>query len=215
MVLKNESLACKSILMKDEKTQVLNLYDFRSAAYLLQEAEKNKLLILEENVVQHPLLDDINPNNLNILSIVTLKYKGKSEVVAATIKFGTSETYEYDYKKSDYISGFVNINTGVVSHKYRSRNGKVFTHHPVSKIKLTDLVIPNFDKAVKSALKCASLMDEALEVEWNFAITKTNACLMSANLWDDYTFSQIPEYLSRRIGLMPYYQSHVDKTKKL
>ena len=215
MILKNESLVCKSVLIKDEKTKVLNLYDFRSAAYLLEEAKKSKLFILEENIIEHPLLNEINPNSLNILSIVTLKYKGETEVVSATMKFGTNESYEYDYKKSDYISGFVNINTGKVTHRYRSRNGRIFTHHPISKIKITDLEIPNFEKAIKAAKKCADITNESLEVEWNFAITKNNVCLMSANLWDDYTFSQIPEYLNRKIGLMPYYRSHIDKTKKL
>ncbi len=215
LILKNKQVVCKSILMKEEKTEVLNLYDFRSAAYLLQESEKNKLPILEESVKQHPLLEEINPNNLNILSVVTLKYDGVPEVIAATLKFGTSESYQYDYKKSDYISGYVNIDTGKITHKYRSRNGRVFTHHPISKIKVTDIEVPNFEKAKKAALKCAKLMNESLEVEWNFAITKNNVCLMGANLWGDYIFSQIPEYLGKKVGLMPYYNSHVNKSKKL
>ena len=58
-------------------------------------------------------------------------------------------------------------------------------------------------------------MNESLEVEWNFAITKSNVCLMGANLWGDYIFSQIPEYLGKKVGLMPYYNSHVNKSKKL
>ena len=46
-------------------------------------------------------------------------------------------------------------------------------------------------------------------------IAKSQVLLISANLWEDYTFSQIPEFLDKKVGLMPYYRYHVDKSKKL
>ncbi len=211
----SKCVVCKSDTLKEEKTEILNLKDFRSPAFLLEEATKNKLYILEETVKQNELIEEINPNNINILSIVTLKDKNNVDVISATIKFGTSETFEYDYKKSDYITGFIDIDTGMVKHKYRSRNGRIFSNHPITGEKIINLEIPNFKKAIDTAKKCAKAVDDILEIEWNFMIAKSQVLLISANLWEDYTFSQIPEFLDKKVGLMPYHRYHVDKSKKL
>lgn len=215
LILTSKVVVCKSATLKEEKTKILNLKDFRSPAFLLEEANNNKLFVLEECVEQNELLEEINPNNMNILSIVTLKDKGNVDVISATIKFGTSEKYEYDYKKSDYITGFVNLETGKVTHKYRSRNGKIYSNHPVTGERIINIEIPNFKKAINAAIKCAKEVDDILEIEWNFALSKNKAILIGANLWEDYTFSQIPEFLNKKVGLMPYYRYHVDKSKKL
>ncbi len=215
LILSSKIVVCKSATLKEEKTKVLNLNDYRSPAFLLEEANKNKLFVLEEYIEQNELLEEINPNNMNILSIVTLKDKNNIDVINATMKFGTSDKYEYDYKKSDYITGFVDINTGKITHKYRSRNGQIYSKHPITGEKIINIEIPNFKKAVDTAKKCAKEVDDILEIEWNFALTKNKAILMSANLWEDYTFSQIPEFLNKKVGLMPYYRYHVDKSKKL
>lgn len=214
-ILTSKEVVCKSSTLKEENTKLFNLVDYRSPAYLLDDLNKNKLYVIEESFIQNKILDEINPYNINIVSIVTLKYKNKVDVVSATIKFGTSKSFVYDYKKSNYITGFIDLKTGKVIHKYRSRNGEVYTKHPVSNVKITSLEIPHFKKTIDIALKCAKELDEILEVEWNFAIGKNTVYLIGANIWEDYTFSQIPEYLNDKIGLMPYYRKHVDKTKKL
>lgn len=209
----SKDVVCKSSTLKEENTKVLRLKDFRSAAYLLESSKKSKLNILEEDIKQHKLIEEINPNNMNILSIVTLKYNDIVDVICATMKFGTNKTYEYDYKKSDYICGFVDLKTGKIKNKLRSRNGVIYTKHPITGIKLNNFEIPNFKKAIDTALKCAEDTDEALEVEWNFAIGQNKVMLISANEWSDFTFAQIPDYSNS--GLMPYYRTHVNKTKKL
>lgn len=205
-------ITCKSSNMKESTTEVLNLNNFRSPAFLLDYANKNNIPVLEETVSQHKDIEKINPNNINVLSITTLKNGESVEVISCVMKFGTSTSFEYDYKKSNYINCYVDLKTGIIKHKSRNRYGDIVTYHPVSREKLINIEIPLFDKAINTAIKCAKETDDILEVEWNFMISSKKVLLLSANKWQDYTFAQIPEYLNRRVGLKPIY---IDKIKKL
>ncbi len=207
LIISKKEVVCKDSSMSDKNTLLLNVKNFRSPAYLLDEANKKKLFIIEENISQHKSIEKINPNNINILSIVTLRKWNQVDIIASTIKFGTSGNYEYDYKKSNYIIGCVDTKTGIIKSKLFNSNGKITNIHPVSKEKLSNLQVPLFDKATAMATKCALELDRILEVEWNFMISNNKVLLINANLWNDYLFSQIPEYLPKKEGFMNYYKN--------
>ncbi len=204
-------VVCKQSSMKESNTEVLDLKDFRSPAFLLDSAKKSNLPILEEYLSQHKDIERINPNNINILSITTLRTGNTVDVVGAIMKFGVSRTFEYDYKKSDYINCYVDLNTGIIKHRGRDRYGEIISKHPVSNEKLTNFEVPLFDKAVNTAIKCARETEEMLEVEWNFMISNKKVALISCNKWEDYTFVQIPEYLNNKVGLRPLYEERIIK----
>ena len=207
LIISKKEIVCKDSTMFDKNTLLLNVKNFRSAAYLLEEANNKKLFILEEYIPQHKSIERINPYNLNILSIVTLKNRSGVNVIASTIKFGTSTSFEYDYKKSNYIIGSVDLKTGIVKSKLLSSSGKVTNIHPVTKEKLSNFEVPYFNKAKEMAIKCANELDDVLELEWNFMVGNNKVVLINANLWKDYLFSQTPEYLPKKEGFMNYYKN--------
>ncbi len=204
-------IVCKSSNMKESNTEVLDVKNFRSPAFLLDYANKNNLPILEETLNQHKEIETINPNNINILSITTLKINNEINVVSAIMKFGTSTSFEYDYKKSNYLNFYVDLNSGIIKHRGRDRYGEIIQKHPVTNEKIVGFEIPLFEKAINAAIKCAKDTEEMLEVEWNFMISSKKVALISANKWVDYTFAQIPEYLNKKIGLKPFYDENIKK----
>lgn len=214
-ILENDELVCKSNVLLEKNSKILYLKDFRSPAFVLSDVNKNNLYFLEENFKQHKLIEKINPYNINILSIVTLKYKNTVNIINSTIKFGSSVSFVYDYQKSNYINGYIDIANGKIKGKCIDRYGKTFSHHPISGESFIDFKVPNFKKAINTAIKCAKDIDNILEIEWNFAISKTKIILISANIWKDYIFCQMPEFLEDKKGLMPYYRMHIDKSKKI
>ena len=206
-----KTIVCKSSNTKENTTEVLELKDFRSPAFLLDSAKKNNLPILEEYLPQHKDIERINPNNINILSITTLRTDNEVDVVGAIMKFGVSRTFEYDYKKSNYVNCYVDLKTGIIKQRGRDRYGEIISKHPVTNEKLINFEVPLFEKAINTAIKCAKETDELLEVEWNFMISNKKVALISCNKWEDYTFVQIPEYLNNKVGLKPLYVDRLSK----
>jgi hypothetical protein len=49
-------------------------------------------------------------------------------------------------------------------------------------------------------------LSEIKQVEWTFIIGSKSIYLVDANIWDDYVFSQMREFLSDDEGLMTYYK---------
>ena len=49
-------------------------------------------------------------------------------------------------------------------------------------------------------------LEEVRQLEWSFLVGSKKVYLLGANVWDDYVFTQTPEFLRNKIGLMSYYK---------
>ena len=58
----------------------------------------------------------------------------------------------------------------------------------------------------------AKEIDEIKEVEWSLCLdTKGKIYLMDANPWKQIIFAQTPEYLNKKVGLLPYYKKVISR----
>lgn len=196
----------KDILCRGNKNEfkVFHLKDFRSPAFMLEKIKNEKLFWVEGALKQHKTLNEVI-DEYSFISVVST-YDGKeADIVASSIKVNDGE--------GGKLTGYIDIKTGKVKANFRDDSGNIFTEHPLTKYKFKDLEIPRFKEVIELVKKAQCKFPNIREIEWHLYISSNKVIILGANIWDDYNFIQIGEYLKNRIGLMPYYEELIRKIK--
>lgn len=194
LALDKKKFFCRSLdNFNEEKTKIYDVKDFRSPAFLLDRIDKENLEAIEVYISHNKELNKFDSDS--ILNIVTLSNKNKTSVVSSSIIF-----------KNIGLTGFIDIKTGCIKGKLRDSKGISYDVIPSSKEKFHNFKIPNFEEACNLVTEVAPLFDDICEIEWKLYISNTKVYIIAANLWEDYDFAQIPEYLKNRIGLLSIYK---------
>ena len=165
--------------------------DFRSPAFMADQIKKDKLVFVEKRIEQHKALNEID--DFIIISVCSL-FRKKTNIITSTLKFRNEK---------GIISGFINPHTGSIKGNLRDEKGLKVTN------KYDGKKIPMYDKVIKLVGELSKELEEVGQVEWNFAIGSRKVYLLGANVWDDYVFTQIKEYLNDKTGLMELYKKIV------
>ena len=193
------ALNSKKILARSENKRLINSlknYDiskYRSPAFALEDIKNNKLYMVEKSISQHKLLNEIN--DLVLINVVSVVNNKNVDAVTSSIKF----------KDNDHIiTGCVNVQTGKIVGHFKDENG-----HNYGEM-FEGFEIPNYDDIMDLTLKLALELEEINQIEWTFAVgNRGSIYLLDAGVWDDYVFSQIPEFLKDNTGLMSYYKKYL------
>ncbi len=165
-----------------------NLKDYRSSAFLADDIKKSKNYLIEKKFIQNKELNKIN--SLVFVNIVSV-YDKKPDIVSASIKYKDNK---------DIISGYVDLDNKCIKGHLKNEEGKNVDN------KFDGFEIPKFNSIIEIVNLLSEELKEIKQVEWSFVIGSKSIYLVDANIWDDYVFSQIPEYLNDNVGLMEYYK---------
>lgn len=176
--------------------EVLDLKNFRSPAWLLDKMKKENNHIFECYFNQHKLLNKIS-DNLVVINIVTA-FRKNASILTANIKFKDN---------NEIISAVIDLDKNCTIGHLRNKNGEIFNEE-------MNLEIPSLDKCINLVKDCAKELSEIPIIEWSLCInSRGTVYLMDANVWEDVVFSQIPEYLNKRDGLLPLFKRMLKKRK--
>lgn len=164
-----------------------DLKDYRSPAFLAKDMQDNKDYLIEKGFNQHKELNKIN--KMVFVNIVTV-YNDKPDIVSATIKFRDTET----------ITGYIDIDTKCIKGHLKNEKGNNYKEN------FDGFEIPKFSSTIEIAKLLSEELSEIRQVEWSFIIGSKTIYLVDANIWDDYVFSQMREFLNDDEGLMTYYK---------
>ena len=164
-----------------------DLKDYRSPAFLAKDMQDNKDYLIEKGFNQHKELNKIN--KMVFVNIVTV-YNDRPDVVSATIKFRDTET----------ITGYIDIDTKCIKGHLKNEKGNNYKEN------FDGFEIPKFSSTIEIAKLLSEELSEIRQVEWSFIIGSKTIYLVDANIWDDYVFSQMREFLNDDEGLMTYYK---------
>jgi hypothetical protein len=166
----------------------LNLKNFRSPAFLAEDAKEKNKCIMEKKITQAKDMNSIN--NVVLLNVVSV-YDKKPEIVSSSIKFKSG---------SNTISGYVDIKKKCIKGWLKDQEGNDFSKD------YDGLEIPKFEEVLEIVKELSKELEEIKQVEWSFIIGSKSIYLVDGNIWDDYVFIQTPEFLNNRVGLMSYYK---------
>ena len=194
---KNKKIICRST--SQDFINSFEVYDttkFRGPGFVLEKAKKNNLLLVEKNIDQHKKLKEIS-ENLVVINLVTMINNTNVDVISSYI------TYK---ENNEVIRGYIDIKKGKLKGHLRNKNNAIYNEGTVN------FEIPNLEDMIKFVKEAAKEIDEIKEVEWSLCLdTRGKIHLMDANTWKHIIFAQTPEYLNKKIGLLPYYKKIILK----
>ena len=186
----------KILFARSDNSRFINSYkeyvisDFRSPAFALEDIKNKKLDLVEKSINQHKTLNEIAP--LVIINVVSVVNHNDIDLVTSSIKYKDN---------NKIISGNVNVRKGIITGRLKDELGHNYGED------FDGFEIPSYDEIKEKCALFARELDEIRQIEWSFIVGSRGAVhLIDANIWNDYVFSQTPEFLNNRIGLMSYYK---------
>lgn len=155
-------------------------------------------VMVEEVIKQHTRMVFGN-TSVNTIRTMTLTDKqGKGYIVKAILRAGVGDTDVDNYAEGGSIYE-VDLETGVVCSRGKSKAGANHIKHPGTDIIMLGYQIPNWDKVIEVSIKAAEHLPQVGIIGWDVAVTDSGTDLIEGNHNPDY---ELYEYL----GSNGYYE---------
>lgn len=154
---------------------------------------KNECPLVEEVVVQSKTISAIYPSSVNTIRVVTvLSERNVPSIVAAFFRIGTGGNVVDNFNHGG-ITAPINIETGKIEHKARSKSNIYFSEHPDTGAQILGFTIPNWSELTDYAKKLALVIPQMRYVGWDICITEKGFAVIEANEYPGNDLYQIPK----------------------
>lgn len=137
--------------------------------------------IVQEKIIQHSFMNQINSNSINTLRIVTYRVGSSIDILASVLRVGTSKTGSVD---NWAVGGLcVPISNGKLNEFgfYKIQWAKKVKTHPDTGFIFRDAEIPYFSEAVEMAIRAHKMIDNVSSIGWDIAITENGPVFIEGN----------------------------------
>ncbi|MDD7885836.1 sugar-transfer associated ATP-grasp domain-containing protein [Flavivirga sp. 57AJ16] len=191
----------KSIIVKNSKGQVgsgIEKFEvtIKEKSFLLNKMSVSEFLdyislinldLIEVCIEQHDVLNDIYPESLNTLRVITIIDKENNvHIIGAILRMGAGKYI--DNFDAGGVSAKVNIETGVIEGPviYKTPLDTTFyKNHPVNNNKIVGIQLPYWEEATTLVKKASLHIPEVRTVGWDVVLTNQGAFLLEGNHnWD-------------------------------
>lgn len=137
-------------------------------------------LMLEDLVLNHPVLDALSNSSLNTIRIVSFMFpNGDFELMYASLKMALGDAIE-DTKHC--VASDVNLETGEVASARSLNPGEDgLDYHPDTGARISGIVLPYWDDAIALVRKAHGLFSDLPILGWDIAITPDGPSIVEAN----------------------------------
>lgn len=148
--------------------------------------------IAEEYLFQEGILHDINPDSLNSIRVTTLRNGSEVEVIDGFFRCGCGDAVVDNFSSGGIIFPY-NVKTGEV-YTGHSRDNICISEHPLSKIKIKGMVLPDYELIKVEAEKVHKSAPEGLDlVGWDICVIDGKVVLIEGNSLPGYTTLYDPD----------------------
>ena len=151
----------------------------------------------EEYIVQHEIMDKINPYSVNTVRIVSLLDGDKVIFACSTFRTGTSSEKITDNLSRGGIGAQVDVETGIVTTTGFDYKGNRYVNHPVSGVQFIGFRIPNWDKVAQLVTKAHRKCPTCKLLGWDIAVTADGAVIVEANNAPDAPHTQLGDLVPK------------------
>lgn len=156
-------------------------------------------LVIEEKIEQCDVLNELCPNSVNTLRVVTLLREGQTHVLQCVLRCGVGEIVDNIHAGGLVIE--VDPQTGICKGDAVDYFGNLVEKHPITGVTFKGLKIPNIDDVMTLAEEASRVVAECKLIGWDIAVTQTGADLVEGNLKADYDAGQMAHLGVSREGL--------------
>ncbi len=153
--------------------------DIKNIKNYYENCKKNKIF-LEELVIQHDEMNKLCKNSCNTMRIMTFNNAGKPEILYACLRIGNGIN-SVDNFHAGGMATEIDLESGKLLRPALDKDLKEFDIHPVSKTKITNFQIPNWNEIKEMVLKAALESDKIKVVGWDVSITNKGPIIIEGN----------------------------------
>lgn len=186
----------------------INVADYSSVDALFDHLKSINSGLLEEFVVQHEDVSKLYPLSVNTYRIVTVLTEGVPHIVYAFIRIGNGGRF-VDNINAGGMAAPVNIETGVIEYPAFDKDSIYYETHPYTNCSIKGYQLPQWDKAVQTVLKAATVVKEVGYVGWDVAATKDGVVLIEGNPFPGHDILQMPPHVPDKIGMLPQFKKYI------
>ena len=135
----------------------------------LYEKIAGKNYIVEEVIVQHPLLSCINPMSVNTIRIYSVHFKRKTYLTGATLRMGNGAGVTDNYSKGGFAAE-VDVEHGLVMSRAVSQKGETAYILPYSKVPIIGIKIPSRDKVKNMVISAHNRVSALGYIGWDVVV---------------------------------------------
>lgn len=167
---------------REYKTQELYEYIMKNEAYLVEEVVK-----------QSKEISAIYSLSVNTIRVVTvLSDNMVPSIVAAFFRIGTGGNIVDNFNHGG-VTAPINIETGKIEHKARSKSNVYFSNHPDTNAPILGFTIPNWKALTDYAKALALVVPQMRYVGWDICLTDKGFAVIEANEYPGNDLYQIPK----------------------
>ena len=161
-------------------------------------------VLLEEYIVQHRKMMELNPSSVNTVRIYTILDKiGDPHILSASIRVGIGNS-EIDNFHQGGIGFPLDVEHGVVAAAGRSITGQEYLYHPSSGSKMIGFEVPNWNSLVDYVFKATQVFPSARMIAWDVAVLEEGFEMVEGNYNGDPGFMQAPSGVGKRREIIQY-----------
>ena len=186
----------------------INVADYPSPEALAQHLKTLDSGLLEEFVVQHEAVSKLYPLSVNTYRIVTVLTNGEPHIVYAFIRIGNGGRF-VDNINAGGMAAPINIETGIIEYPAFDKDSIYYETHPYTNCPIKGYQLPQWDKAVETVLKAATVVPEVGYVGWDVAATENGVVLIEGNPFPGHDILQMPPHVPDKIGMLPQFKKYI------
>lgn len=171
------------IYKMDQSFQGLGIRIFDKANFNVIELESSGNGSLQKYIEQHRFLADFHSASVATLRMTTvIDMNGQSSLRAAYLRLGRAA--DTHVKSDSHIRIPLDLESGALGSTGYLPDWRKIAHHPDTLIPFSNLLVPGYQEAVRSALSLHQSFPLVRAIGWDFAVDKDNRPVLME--WNGY-----------------------------
>ena len=165
----------------------IDVSDVKDASILHIDLMNKGLYLVEEEIIQHPELDKLNPYAVNSFRIVTLVENNKAYILANALRINIDDAIAIGCSDA-----YMRLNEdGTPACKFVDDAGKIFDTHPLTGFDFNTIKkIPYVKESYEMVKQAALLIPEIRYIGWDVALTEKGPVVIEGNEYPSYGLIQ-------------------------
>ena len=174
----------------------------------LKELQRKGDCILEERVIQHHKMMELNPSSVNTIRIATLLGDKKQGIVYAFLRIGNGRVM--DNVDCGGMAARVDLDSGKLLTVGTDKQGNTFEKHPKTGVPIVGFEVPYFEEAKAMCLKAAQKVPQMRFVAWDVAVTEDGPVFIEGNSFPSHAVPQFAAHYPDGMGIMREFRQFID-----
>lgn len=167
----------------------------------------NDIGIIEEVVVQHPVMAAMNPGSVNTIRVATLLGDKAQGIVYAFLRIGNGKVV--DNVDCGGMAARVDLDSGMLLTVGADKQGNTFDVHPITGTPIIGFTIPYWEETKAMCLDAAKVVPQMGFIAWDVAITPDGPCFIEGNSFPSHAVPQFAAHYPDGIGIMLEFEKYI------